>query len=214
MKWVTKLVAVVARRVYVVFELPLEWRAPSLAAPDQPACRPVCADESIIQALFREDLDRAQRFLAFLADGYIGAFHVCGEQWASYAWMAVPDTRRPPHLPSRDVPQQAYWIHFCRTADQFQGRGLYKRSLVMLAQRARQQDPSGRVLIDADSGNVAARKAMLAVGFEPRGVISTQCLGIPRVTTFVRGSWRVEAAHPAIPVPTAAAGRAAEETLT
>ncbi len=49
---------------------------------------------------------------------------------------------------------------------------------------------------DTGADNVASRKSLLAVLFEPKGIIDTRELKIPRVKSWVWGSWDVDADHP------------------
>ena len=62
-------------------------------------------DRDAVGRLFSGDPKLARRFLDFLDRGYLGV-GAAGDggsrgEWASYAWMATPETTGPPHFPGR-----------------------------------------------------------------------------------------------------------------
>jgi RimJ/RimL family protein N-acetyltransferase len=92
-----------------------------------------------------------------------------------------------------------YWIFYCRTKEKYQGRGLYKASICLLANWAREKDPSARVYIDTSPENIPARRAIRSAGFAPRGVITTLNLQLPKIQFLLWGYWDKNASHPKLP---------------
>ncbi len=155
-------------------------------------------NETNVHNLFSNDLRRRALFRKFLRRGFRGIVWAHGDRWVSYAWMSLPDTFGPPHLPPSIRQLQYYWIFYCRTREGYQGRGLYKASLVLLSRFAREADSAAQVYIDAEPDNYPSRRAIEATGFVPAGVIETWLLRLPRVSGVIWGRWDRSAWHPEI----------------
>jgi len=76
------------------------------------------------------------------------------------------------------------------------GRSLCKRRLQFQAVHALSTVKYVEAHNDAMADNVASRKSLLAVLFEPKGIIDTLELRIPRVKPWVWGSWDADGDHP------------------
>jgi len=146
--------------------------------------------------LFRDDPRRKKTFLRFIDKGYYGVILYHDTQWVSYGWMSKPDTLGPPHLPLGIQQEKVYWLFYQHTAQNYRGRGFYKCVLHLQAMHALREIETARVLIDTRPDNIASRKGILAVGFEPKGMIDTLELRMPRVKSWVWGSWDMDADHP------------------
>lgn len=156
------------------------------------------ATRDSVEDLFRDDLRRRKAFLRFIGRGYYGVIMYHDSQWVNYGWMSTPDTLGPPHLPLSIQRRQVYWLFYQHTVASYRGRGFYKCALQLQAAHALSEMESARVLIDTRPDNIASRKAIMAVGFEPRGAINTFELTIPRVKYWVWGSWDVDESHPGL----------------
>lgn len=99
--------------------------------------------------------------------------------------MSAPDTPGPIHLPFFIQKLKVYWIFYCRTADDFQGRGLCKRSIITLCKWSREREPEGSVYIDSETTNIASIRAIQACRFQPNGTILTWGLYIPKLRPIV-----------------------------
>ena len=162
---------------YVVFKLPINWTPQVQDSSNNFTIAE--ANPELIKLLFEDDPVRYKTFLGFLKTGMKGLIHYKGGQWASYAWMSCPGTPGPNHLPFvRKL--GVYWIHYCRTKEEFQNQGLYKQSLVKLCEMARNENPVSEVFIDTEPDNFPSIKAIQRVGFQPDGSIETLSINIPK----------------------------------
>ena len=152
-----------------------------------------------IDRLFRSDKGKRKVFTQFVLQGFIGIVWYKSNEWISYAWMSTPETFGPPHLPRWIKRLPIYWIFYCRTKEQYQGRGLYKASLNLLAQWVRERNPSAQIYIDTSPDNIPSRKAIESVGFVPAGTISILNLRLPKISLVLWGKWDKRALHPEIP---------------
>lgn len=158
------------------------------------------ATRDTIETFFRDDPRRRKTFLKFIDKGYYGVIMYHDAQWVSYNWMSKPDTLGPPHLPVGIQQKKVYWLFYQHTAQNYRRRGFYKCALQLQAAHALRETELARVLIDTRPGNIASRKGILAVGFEPKGIIYTRELRIPRVKSWVWGSWDMDVTHPELDV--------------
>ena len=146
--------------------------------------------------LFRDDPRRKKTFLKFIDKGYYGVILYHDTQWVSYGWMSKPDTLGPPHLPLIIQQRRVYWLFYAHTLPSYRGRGLHKYGMRLRIAQALDTTEGAKVYSDTRVNNIASRKGILAVGFEPKGMIDTLELRIPRVKSWVWGSWDVDATHP------------------
>jgi RimJ/RimL family protein N-acetyltransferase len=112
-----------------------------------------------------------------------------------YGWMSRPSTGGPQHLLASIQCLDAYWIFCCRTQDGFRGLGYYKLVLRLLSQQALKENEHASTYVDTSASNVASRRAIVSVGFRPKGVIITYRLQLAKVSVDIRW-WNAEAAHP------------------
>lgn len=175
------------KRLYV-FQLPQQWQVLPMISLEE-GLDIVKATSETINYFFNQDKTRCNLFKRFLAKGFYGVIQYHGTNWISYAWMKIPGTVGPPHLPLFIQKLNAYWIFYCRTADEFQGQGCFKRSLITLCKWVRDEDENGKIFIDTETSNIASRKAILAVGFMPRGIIETKGIYIPKLKPLIWGKW-------------------------
>jgi RimJ/RimL family protein N-acetyltransferase len=153
-----------------------------------------------LASLFGEDPERHRTFARFLKQDMHG-YVLCREGvWTTYGWLRPPGRPAPPHLPDWLRHLDVFWIFFCRTKEEYRGRGFYKLMLAHLVAAA-QVEAAGLdagIYIDTDSGNLPARRAIQASGFTPQGIIRAARYRIPKTATIVRGSWNPTAPHPTI----------------
>jgi len=154
------------------------------------------ATRDSVSELVRDDPRLRKTFMRFIDKGYYGIVMYHGAQWVNYGWMSKPDTLGPPHLPLSIQRRQVYWLFYQHTIPNHRGLGLYKSALQLQAAHGARESESARVLIDTRPDNIASRKRILAVGFEPRRIIDTWEIRIPRVKSWVWGSWESDADHP------------------
>jgi len=182
------------RRSFVVYELPSTWQQSDNIL----FGKYTILDRIQIHYFFGADKTRVKTFYTFLAQGFKGIVWHESNEWISYAWMSTPETLGPPHLPRWIRRLPVYWIFYCRTKEQYQGRGLYKASISLLAQWARERDPNAQVYIDTTPDNIPSRKAIQSVGFVPAGIVTTLSLRLPRLNFVLWGRWDRKAMHPEI----------------
>ena len=101
-----------------------------------------------------------------------------------YDWMSRPSTGGPQHL-----------LASIQTQDGFRGLDYYKLALRLLAQQALKENEHASTYVDTSASNVASRRAIVSVGFRPKGVIITYRLQLAKVSVDVKW-WDAEAAHP------------------
>lgn len=180
-------------RDFLVFLLPTHWT--SLYNIHHPLAW-AWLDQDTVGFFFSQE-DRLQNvFRRFLAKGFAGLVWHDRGAWASYAWVSPPDTFGPPHLPRSIRKLPVYWIFYCRTKEKYQGRGLFKASLSLLGRWARERDPEAEVYIDTEPNNFPSRRAIEAVGFLPKGTITTWTLRLPKLSLIIGGRWDQNAPHP------------------
>lgn len=148
--------------------------------------------------LFKGDPRRKRTFLQFISRGYYGVIMYHDSQWVSYGWLSKPDTLGPPHLPLDIQRRSVYWLFYQHASQDYRGRGIYKCALQLQAEHALSEAEHARVYIDTRPDNIASRKGILAVGFQPKGIIDTCELRIPKVKFWVWGSWDMDAGHPGL----------------
>lgn len=184
------------KKKYLVYSLPQHW-APSNIHPV--SFKWVVIDSyDLLKIFFDKKGPNYVTFMRFIDRGFRGLIWYDEDQWASYAWLSLPSTFGPPHLPRNVRKLPYYWIFYCRTRVEYQGRGLYKASLNLLSKHAREADPNAQVYIDTEPRNFPSRRAIKSVGFVPAGVISNLFLRLPRVRLVVWERWDRKAWYPEI----------------
>jgi RimJ/RimL family protein N-acetyltransferase len=173
------------REQYAVYRLGKRWKSDPLTTRD---AQSVWATQDAVAGLFRQESHLERRFQEFLNRDCWGVFQVLDNQWASYAWMTTAGHPGPAHMPAASQ-SASFWIFHCRTKQAYQGQGLYKRSLRMLARAARQHLPEAALYIDTEVDNLPSRKAIVSVGFEPYGLVNTWTLTVPRLKSWTFARW-------------------------
>lgn len=156
---------------FYVYQLPTQWQVPIGEGISN--YNIVDINLETIDYFFPKD-PRRKEFKYLLAKGFFDIIQHLGRQWISYAWLKVPGTVGPPHLPLFTQKLDVYWIFYCRTVDEFQRQGCYKRSLVALYELALNRNKDKDIFIDTEIYNIALRKAIISMGFEPSGPLVTK----------------------------------------
>jgi RimJ/RimL family protein N-acetyltransferase len=139
------------------------------------------------------------QFLGFLDEGFAGVMLVRDGQWASYGWFSKPGSPGPQHLPWSVRHEAACWVFYCHTRESLRGRGCFGRLLSQLVAKVEREKLAPAIYIDTRLDNVASRRAILRLGFEPFGVMTTRQLWLPRIgSVVVSSSWQQQREHPAL----------------
>lgn len=171
------------RQKYAVYSLPANWEYP---VRNSGIGESLWATPQVIEELFASDSKLKRRFLGFLRRDCCGVIHHLGGEWLSYAWMTKRGRNGPVHMPQ--PPEEDYcWIFHCGTKPAFRGQGLYKQSLFMLAVQAR---GCSKLLIDTEVDNLSSRAAIVSVGFQPYGLVSTWTLAVPKIKSWNFAKWQ------------------------
>ncbi len=178
----------------LVFAWPQGQLVPREENPAIPG-RFIAVTHESISRWFHEDSERTDKFRSFINAGCRGVVRVDDERWISYAWMSTPGSRVGPEQIPLELRSPYHWIYYCRTREEYRGRGLYKESLKALVQDALESGRNSGIMIDTEPANVASRRAILSVGFAPNGIIRTKELIIPRIKKWTWGAWDLEKAH-------------------
>lgn len=144
------------------------------------------ADSHTTTHLFSGDGKLQRRFLGFLESDCLGVFQVIDGEWVSYAWMTKAGSPGPQHMPSPPN-SDSCWIFHCGTKVGFRGRGLYKRSLRLLAMQA---EGCGELLIDTEVDNQPSRRAIVSVGFQPYRLVRSWTWTVPRIKSWTFAKWQ------------------------
>ncbi len=153
------------------------------------------ASQQSIGTLFENDPVRRKVFLEFLNKGYYGVILHQGAEWVSYGWMSTPATVGPPHLPLCVKERHAWWLFYGHTKMKFRGLGLHKLTM-WLRIRYSTDHGSDCVYTDTTAANIPSRRGILSLGFQADGIVDTYTFRIPRVKSWVWGSWDPDAKHP------------------
>lgn len=154
--------------------------------------------EQAICSFFLKDVRRKTAFLQFLRNGHYGVILYVGNEWVNHLWMSLPNTFGPPHLPNSIKREPVYWLFYGHTREEFRGQGYQKLALRLLTEKALNKDAQAKIYGDTRADNIASRKSFISVGFEPKGVINTHELRIPRIKSWVWGSWDMDEEHPGL----------------
>lgn len=184
---------------YLIFSLPRNWA--SLCS-IYPAWKWTWLDQEKVRRFFSQEKKLCNIFGRFLEEGFTGLVWYHGDTWVSYAWMSLPETAGPWHLPRNIRKLPVYWIFYCRTKHEYQRQGLFKASLNLFCQWAREKDHNARIYIDTTPENIPSRQAIKSIGFLPAGIITTLYLGLPKVSWILWGKWDKKAPHPRMPEET------------
>lgn len=153
--------------------------------------------ESIVQ--YFNGSSRKNTFLRHLKNGSSGYFLVSENEWVTYAWMSVPESKLPKHIPFWVKDENVYWIYYCRTKENFRGNGFYKAALKMLIIEAYEKSGDPKIFIDTISNNVSSRRAILSSGFLPEGIITAWSIKFLKMHILTIGLWKRHTQHPALP---------------
>jgi len=156
------------------------------------------ATAPIIERLFSSDPKRRNLFLNFLERGYLGWFQYVNDRWMTYGWSATPTSDAPIHLPNW-MHQNSYWIFYCGTDGDFQGQGLFKRSLSIMVSDIFEINPATTVNVETEATNMPSRRAIISSGFSSSGMIDLLTIKLPYLPTQKWAGWNRNAPHPAMP---------------
>jgi RimJ/RimL family protein N-acetyltransferase len=155
------------------------------------------ADPEVVEAAFRHDLKRTRRFQEYLGECHTGLVLMRCGRWIAYGWCSNPQSAAPPHLPRWVNGLKAHWIFGCHTHEKYRCRGIYKQLLARLIALVLEKAPSSTILIDTHAENIPSRRAIMASGFQPRGIFSTYRVWAPVMgPRIIGGRWRREKTHP------------------
>lgn len=177
----------------------LDGGAPLLDPPTPPGIifKPFEAED--IARFFAADPLRAETFREFLARGYRGVLAHDTRAWVGYGWLTGPDSPAPPHLPAWVHAEHQYWLFYAHTRIDCRGRGVQKalirRRLDLVPEKDGGRPP---VLSDTDVGNLASRRALLAMGLRPMGTLTCLTLRLPTRWPLALGWWTPHAVHPVL----------------
>lgn len=183
----------------LVYTLPAD--TPTDVGASNPAGGVEAIDASTARFLLIGDPRRERMLAAYLERGYTGLLVRNGSDAVAFGWLSEPSQAGPFHLAETIQRLPNYWIFNCWTAPAARGRGLFKVILAALCKeaRARMKGPPEAVFIDTTAGNLPARRAILASGFQPAGVVTTCILGVPRVRWWKWSRWDSGRLHPQLP---------------
>jgi len=181
-----------------VYCLDPDRAVPALA--ELPGLRLKPFEASDLDLHFAQDPLRHATFRTFLAKGYRGVLVLDGALWVGHAWLSLPGTPGPPHLPSWVGRAHPYWLFHSHTREPYRGRGILKAMVQWrLALLATLEGRRGRVFSDVGAGNVASRRALLSQGFRPMGTIIYLSLKLPFLGSCRLCHWSRAAQHPPLP---------------
>jgi len=154
---------------YLVFQIPSD-KPVSIAETEDVLIFPVSRD-SIGRVFADHRLKRV--FLQKVEGSWIGYMGTSEGSWVCYGWMSPENADRPAHLLDKTVGRERYWISYCYTVPDFRGRGLYKAIISRLVLEARKMNAGAKVYIDSELDNIPSHKAILDVGFQEAGIITS-----------------------------------------
>lgn len=187
-------------RTYLVYRLPMDGSPlPVNGLPSggsvAPDLRISLADEGLIRRFFADEPAKQKVFLRYLHQGFTGALIHSASEWATYGWLSSPETSGPVHLYPQIQAQAVHWLFAFQTQPHLRGRGLYKATLRYLVGLALSK-PTGGIYIDTHPTNLASRRGIVSVGFQPCGVARTYIAGIPKLRWWKWGHWQTDHPHP------------------
>ena len=131
-------------------------------------------------------------FHRFLAKGAEGWALADGERWVSYGWVTNCAQFMPPHF-GKNLARPMDWIFYCGTHPDYRGRGAFP---ALLLEMAKSRVTGERDLfLDTLPENAASRRAVAKVGFEPRGVMWSLSIKLPKLPPMIWSGWDVNKAH-------------------
>lgn len=114
-------------------------------------------------------------------------------------WRTHLVYRPPTDGPAQPQTRPVHWLFDFQTQPHLRGRGLYKAALRYLAGLALGNPPTGGIYIDTHAANLASRRGILSVGFQPCGVARTYIAGVPKLRWWKWGYWQAGRPHPGLP---------------
>lgn len=156
----------------------------------------VMAQPETIKSFFPHDPGRLKTFMNFYASGYLGVILHRDGELITFLWMKTPGCTGPSHLPKRYRNLNCYWLLYGRTNKKYYGQGYVKKAIKLLIGLACRQEAKPAIYVDTDEENLPSRKAILAAGFRPAGIINCCKLNLPGLRRLVWGKWDMSALHP------------------
>ena len=123
------------------------------------------------QNLLEKHFAGNKSMLRFLQAGAIGILIETDDTWLTVGWFRTPATGSFPYqLPAKWRSKNVFWIFSCRTNSNFRNKGLYTfllRSMIAIIRR--DFSDHAEIYIDTATDNIAAKKAIVKVGFKSLG---------------------------------------------
>lgn len=157
-----------------------------------PAPTAVVLDDRAIAGLFTADPRLQARLAHYRSLGLGGAAIVEQGRWVAMAWLARPDTARPPHTPTAVAGH--HWLFHVHTRADARGRGLARQAILAALHQAAAA-PEAIAYADVDVANTASRRLFVGLGFQPVGTLRT--FEVPP-RDLAAGYWLRSRPHPPI----------------
>lgn len=115
-----------------------------------------------------EPPERIEAFRAFLARGDLGFYGYLDGRVVHRAWVRLGPVRVPTWhtFAPLDLREGEAWIHFCETAPEARGKGIYPAVLGAIVQRLHESG-TREVVIATEETNAASRHGIEKAGFAP-----------------------------------------------
>lgn len=149
-----------------------------------------------IEVFFKADPRLNAPFHRFQANGAEGWLLTDGARWVSYGWVTNCAVFMPPHL-GKNIAEAVDWIFFCGTHPDYRGKGAFRALLLEIAKS--RMDSGRQLYLDTLPGNAASRRAVENAGFEPRGMMWSLSIRIPKCAPFIWSGWDRRRQHSPIP---------------
>lgn len=154
----------------------------------------ILSDE-LVERHFSDEPWHVRSFSTQMRRGCVGSLVTSEGEWASFVWLKPPQCRTPVGLPP-NAADGRYWLYHSYTKEKFRGKGLLKRNMGFLMNEVirREEHPVIYGMVRTD--NLAPRRALLWLGFEPCGVMTIYSIWIPKLVRYsFYGRWRQDVAH-------------------
>jgi hypothetical protein len=158
--------------------------------------RPIPLTDEMIDSYFNEDERLAGPFHRFRAQEAEGWILADGTRWVSYGWITNCAKFVPPHF-GRNIAAPMDWIFYCGTHPDYRGQGAFTSLLLHMANT--RLNIGRELYLDTLMNNTASRRAVAKAGFEPRGMMWSLSMRIPKRPPLIWTGWNPNKMHPAIP---------------
>lgn len=139
-----------------------------------------------------ESQARIEEFRSFLARGDLGFYGYVEGRVVHRAWVRPGPVRVPTwhSFAPLDIGENEAWIHYCETAPEARGKGIYPAVLGEVVARLRKAGTT-RCTIGTEASNLASRRGIEKAGFEPWCTLRIVVLFgglVTRVTKATKGA--------------------------